>query len=65
MSDIAASSDGTARQINWYRVPLAKEKLRELTQRSNWKGFLQLFFCRLASITTATTMIVPFTICCQ
>jgi fatty acid desaturase len=27
--------------INWYRVPLPKEKLRELTQRSNWKGFLQ------------------------
>ncbi len=41
MSDNAASSGETARQINWYRVPLSKEKLRELTQRSNGKGFLQ------------------------
>ena len=27
--------------ISWYRVPLPKEKLRELTQRSDGKGFLQ------------------------
>ena len=41
MSDPSASAAAAASPINWYRVPLAKEKLRELTQRSDWKGFLQ------------------------
>jgi len=41
MSDNATSPGEGGLPINWYRVPIAKEKLRELTRRSNWKGFLQ------------------------
>jgi fatty acid desaturase len=42
MSENFSPSGGGARPVSWYRVPLAKERLRELTQRSNWKGFLQV-----------------------
>ena len=42
MSDNPTLPPGGGLPINWYRVPLAKEKLRELTQRSDWKGFLQI-----------------------
>ncbi|HTZ52215.1 MAG TPA: fatty acid desaturase [Spirochaetia bacterium] len=30
-----------ARPISWYRVPIPRETLRQLTERSDWKGFLQ------------------------
>ena len=40
MSDnVTATADGS-RPVSWYRVPIEKEKLRELTRRSDWKGFL-------------------------
>ena len=41
MSDTCAPAGSTVSPINWHRVPLSREKLSELTQRSNWKGFLQ------------------------
>jgi len=28
-------------KVNWYRVPVEKQTLRALTQRSDWKGLLQ------------------------
>jgi fatty acid desaturase len=51
MSDDAAQA---TRQISWYRVPLPREKLRELTQRSNWKGFLQTVPYLLLLVCTGT-----------
>jgi len=55
MSDNAAWS-ASARPISWYRVPVAKERLRELTQRSDWKGFLQTvpYLLLLAATGTAS-----------
>ena len=41
MSDTPAPAGSTVSPINWYRVPLSREKLHELTQRSYWMGFLQ------------------------
>jgi fatty acid desaturase len=41
MSTRADPNAESPRQISWYRVPVPKEKLRELTERSDWKGFLQ------------------------
>jgi fatty acid desaturase len=41
MSDNLASAGDAVTPISWYRVPIAKEKLRELTTRSDWKGLLQ------------------------
>ena len=29
-------------EIPWYRTPIGKEKLRDLTRRSDWRGFLQV-----------------------
>ena len=30
-----------ARTVAWYRTPLTREQMRELNQRSDWKGLLQ------------------------
>jgi len=53
MSDIPA-------MIHWYRVPLSKEKLRELTQRSDWKGFLQTVPYLLLLVVTGTATYYSF-----
>ena len=60
MSDNAAWSGVVSRQISWYRVPVAKEKLRELTQRSNWKGFLQTVPYLLLLVLTGTASYYAF-----
>jgi hypothetical protein len=58
MSDNAAGAD--TRQINWYRVPIAREKLKELTTRSNWKGFLQTVPYLLLLVVTGTASYYAF-----
>jgi len=48
-----------ARPIPWYRIPIPREKLRELTERRDWKGFLQTVgYLALLGGTAAAVFIV-------
>jgi fatty acid desaturase len=46
--------------IGWYRVPIPKEKLRELNARSNLKGFIQAGGVLLIYTATASLAIVSY-----
>ena len=41
MSNDTAQAANSPRPISWYRVPVPKDKLRELTERNDLQGFLQ------------------------
>ena len=49
----AATADQNTYKVNWYRVPLPKETLAELNQRSNALGLLQAGGFMLTFLATA------------
>jgi fatty acid desaturase len=62
MSDNSAQAADSPRQISWYRVPVPREKLRELTERSDLQGFLQTvgFLVLLASSAAAVFLVYAY-----
>ena len=58
MAEIQYPGAADTGRIRWYRTPLAREKLRELTERSDWKGFLQAGgFLGLLGLTAAGVLL--------
>ena len=58
MSTIDNAAGEPARPISWYRVPIPREKLRELTERSDLQGFLQTVgYLGLLGLTAAAVFI--------
>lgn len=41
-------------KIDWYRTPIAKEKMSRLTERTSWKGYLQIGAVLGLFLTTAS-----------
>ncbi len=59
MSTIDNAAGEPARAISWYRVPVPRDKLRELTERSDWKGLLQTVgYLGLLALSAAAVFLV-------